>query len=505
MRQHLPASSKSSSGLPLGGQFVPACSSLLPGKSGETLQSPPVTQSHAVAESPAIAPPSHHFADLALHDPSASPSLESPQRSPLRTLSSPSSSPIIQRQNRIESYTATDELHPLSVLEDSFSKQKANQAYSVKAGGGAISLSQFYNKGQKTLSRPTQVIAILDGACRTPGTRKSDPIQSAMGNIGDHERAIMGRSAAKSYEGGHLISDTLLGTDSYVEHNFAPQLADVNAPIYRNVEELAEKGLIDKTTLTPVKGGEIKMEVNLSYADDPYKVQVADLIKQSVIPSSFTQTDTGGTDITFPRRVPWKWEANLSFDMTKFSSAIFQEKDIGPAALTSFVGLPGNVNPKLRRMGSQENLWGMASAHQDASTGKNKVGGGTTEHFAAYQAIPEPLTQQTAFSGSIIPPTRTVPVVSLPSVFPSTIKVINLDDPTSADYKLFESELGKINMVTLAKEIARVIKQRKKLNSKIGKITKEDWRIDLQKLNTKKNKTFAQTRLLNDPNMDLSP
>jgi hypothetical protein len=399
--------------------------------------------------------------------------------------------------SKITSGPAPKELHALSVLEDNFKGQKADQAYSVKADGGQISLSQFYY-GNRTIAKPTQVVAKIKGTRRTPGGRASNGVmQSAMGNLGDHERAVIGRDARKSYEGGHLISDKLLGDDSYVEDNFVPMHNDLNSPDFRNLERKAERGLIDQSTKAAQPNVAITMTVDVAYADDPFSVDLATLRANNVIPATFVKTDSGATSITFPRRVPARIQAKLEYDTGAHPNLCFAEENVGPESFNRLKGTAMDVDKlPLLDQASQEPTWGMDSAATDAGGATHTGGVFGFEMFSAVQPVPQPVAKQKRFTGGKGTVMRTIPLAVPATRFKKKIYLSHLEDDESTSYLAVEKAYGS----GFAAKCRTAVKQRIRLCAQNGEpLDHEAMRKSFAKF-TGANKTKA-AELLKDPNV----
>src|ERR1700722_12201888 len=96
------------------------------------------------------------------------------------------------------------------------------------------------------------------------------------------------------------------------------------------MEEMAEKGPVDKGNGTHTTSVPIAMRVDVKYADQQYTVDLADLVTEKLIPSTVTKTDAGATSLTIPRRVPNRWEAELTIDATKYPNHVLRSGDVPP-------------------------------------------------------------------------------------------------------------------------------------------------------------------------------
>lgn len=429
-----------------------------------------------------------------------------------------------QCKNQIKgspTYTMKD--HPLSVLEKEFGPYYAatgNIPDFPIHKGKYIKPNQFYKQGAK-LARVTQIEAELDGIRPDNQARSDGPMVAAYGHLGEHERAIFGRAATATYEGGHLISNEILGNDSNFDENFAPQLSSFNSPGYRLIEELAHEGPVDKTTGTTSKQP-WGMKVILKY-DSDYQIPVASLAGR-IIPSMVTQGYvTKKNYIEIPRRVPSEWHANI---WTNDSKAVFPEKNITTrtAALQSLVGDTSEVSKraKLTRRLSQEHILGIDSANA-INTGSTKqvfIAGKSKDTFVADQAIPMLPAQQPHHTGGTV---VTAPAVlnsfARPSKFSGKIKVrqLGFGSGLARDIVLDQLETGltkKQFTKGLQDRLIEAVEHR--LGIEPGTWTMDDWHNTLKRaaqdsLGRRKNRPklgrhpkMALTTLKHDPNIDLS-
>ncbi|RYF93698.1 MAG: hypothetical protein EON95_08045 [Caulobacteraceae bacterium] len=188
-------------------------------------------------------------------------------------------------------------------------------------------LSDPYNKMVNALKdscfRSETAVADLYGQ-RPSGARGSDATQTAYGNLGKFEAELNGVTPPKGqhFEGGHLISDQILGPKSYEQWNFAPQVRDLNSPIYREIEKIGSGGLTRKTPLPQgVKkppAAAYVMSVKLGYPSNKYAVDTSEieaLLKYSPVdplnpPYQPSAIVPDSVDIT--PRVPISWSAKTT-------------------------------------------------------------------------------------------------------------------------------------------------------------------------------------------------
>lgn len=315
---------------------------------------------------------------------------------------------------------STSVKHPLSALNDAFKKQLPDYPYPIQ-NGAQVRPSEFIKSTKKIgddVDRPNSIHAIIEGTRRTTGTRAAKPPQTEVGNLGEHERAMFDRpvTAKFNYAGGHLVSDKILGLDSYRADNLAPQLREFNAPAWRVMEVMAEKGPFDTVNKKYDTSVPIDMKVSVEYPDTSYVVNVADLVAWNLIPSTVTKTDGGATSLTIPRRVPHVWKATLEIDSTKYPNHVLKEDAVPPEPLKHFAGTDTavtdpKVNPALKNQPEQGFVFGLSSA-TNPGTGF-RVGGKAKETVMAVQAYPQSKGAQPLVGSSVaLKP-------SAPPVFPT--------------------------------------------------------------------------------------
>ncbi|RKH13591.1 DUF4157 domain-containing protein [Corallococcus sp. CA053C] len=328
--------------------------------------------------------------------------------------SSQASADVIQMKSPhiVGTPNSTSVKHPISVLNDNLKTQLGDYPYPIQ-NGAQVRPSEFIKSSKKiydAVDRPNSIHVVVEGTRRTPSSRQAAAPQTEIGNIGEHERAMFDRpvTAKFNYAGGHLVSDKILGQDSYRADNLAPQLRDFNSPAWRVMEIMAEKGPYDTVNKRFDTSVPIDMKVAVEYADQDYTVKVADLAAWSVIPSTVTQTDGGAKTMTIPRRVPHVWKAELAVDSTKFPNHVLKEDAVPPVPSKHFVGLDTAVldpvaNPSLKSQPEEGFVFGQSSA-TSFGTGF-RVGGKATEKVVAVQAYPQDkASQPTVGGGSVIKP-----------------------------------------------------------------------------------------------------
>src|SRR5262249_35476217 len=141
----------------------------------------------------------------------------------------------------------------------------------VYTGANGSRFQAMVKKLGDSCRRAKSVTATLDGK-RNGGKRTSDPMQTAYGALGTFEEFLTGTNVVAKYEfeGGHLISDEILGTDSYKQKNFAPQRGHLNSPIYRKIEQIAKYGTTPKSTTVTGTRPDWTMTADLEYPTSKY-------------------------------------------------------------------------------------------------------------------------------------------------------------------------------------------------------------------------------------------
>jgi hypothetical protein len=231
-------------------------------------------------------------------------------------------------------------------------------------------------------------------------------------------------TAKFNYAGGHLVSDKILGEDSYHAYNLAPQLRAFNTPAWRVMEVMAEKGPFDTAHNKYDTNVPIDMKVSVEYPDTSYVVNVADLVAWKLIPPTVTKTDSGATSLTIPRRVPHVWKATLEIDSEKYHDHVLKEDAVSAAPLKHFAGtdtavMDPKVNPALKNQPEQGFVFGLSSA-TTSDTGF-RVGGKDKETVMAVQAYPQSKEAQPLVGSSVALKPSAPPV--FPSFLPTPIDI----------------------------------------------------------------------------------
>ena len=102
--------------------------------------------------------------------------------------------------------------------------------------------SRMLTLGDDPIARPETMLVSV-GDLLTGHDRKSQPIQTHIGNLGNFMARITGSGLPYKYQGGHLIGDQFMGEESYDDFNLAPQFAPLNAPSFSYLESLVRGGV----------------------------------------------------------------------------------------------------------------------------------------------------------------------------------------------------------------------------------------------------------------------
>lgn len=342
---------------------------------------------------------------------------------------------------RLKALSRSDE-KGMSLLSTSDSKDEEREAPKLPSKKGDEETGSLWLFGSQLpkephVERAGSVKAVLEGPRRLSGGRKSSPIQTLIGSLGEMERAILGRGPSKSYEGGHLIGDQFLDQESYVAWNLAPQARGLNSPYYRQVEAMLALGAIHLETLKPDLDVPIDVEVKVDYTDDPYQVTVADLEKRNVIEPSAAKTHSPNDTLTFPRFVPSDWSLTATIDPSYRDEYVLPTTEVTPLMEKS------TGSRSLVRIPSQEHI-ATPNPLNTVSEGKKTFGGGTTLSLAAQQHYPHPDNPSKGTKldlGALLAPMRLQSRFSAP---------VNLLD--KKDHDTILDDLGKLSSALQEKE-----------------------------------------------------
>lgn len=163
----------------------------------------------------------------------------------------------------------------------------------------------------KNTKRATSMVAKITGKSTSKG-RKPSALQTAYGTIGTFEELITRSDSLVNYDfnGGHLISDLILGKASDVAGNFAPQRRYLNSPIFRKIEQIAEGGLNYVGTGKKLSNPSHQITTTVSYPSATHTVQTADLVSTlKLSPSDFAGKTPSSIQLT--TWVPNLWNTTL--------------------------------------------------------------------------------------------------------------------------------------------------------------------------------------------------
>ena len=310
-----------------------------------------------------------------------------------------SGEPVIRCYNRITSTNTNRVAQPLWVLHQAFgadfTTQGVPETYSIYGKTyDPANPDTVFTKGVaqwKRPNRPESVTATLDGI-RGGGARVSKPPQYLYGYLGIMERAMFGRPAlGPVYEGGHFISDEILGDDSYSEFNFAPQDDQFNAPLWRIIEEMAELGPRDAAGS---RAANWTYTVKVHYPAD-YTRTAQQLAQSGVLPQSIANLNPGKT-VTFPRRIPDLWKAKMKAPPGyTFGQTVIKPTTHAHRYYNTTANAIETQAAVVRQASGIVDL-GMDSLQlQTTALGTDKlIGGKQVEKFAALQYYPDDVAQQ---------------------------------------------------------------------------------------------------------------
>lgn len=259
--------------------------------------------------------------------------------------------------------------------------------------------------------KPKSVKAEIQGARRTVGGRLPNNLTAIIGNLGNEELLIAHGDRRQLYEGGHLIGDQLLPDtmDSFEAWNLAPQNADFNAPIYEQiVESEIAAGSIDKHGQRD-KNEAITLSVTLDYESDNVTVTAGDLVTRGVVrqadmDAEIAPVDQGTTNITFPRRVPSKWQVKVDIDSTSNNNLPYHK-------LTNNQQQAYNANDNTTdAVGPLDYYIQSDSLVHDSKLGGYFIGGGKSYTLTGIQGEPSASNTTPSRTGKVAMPAASAPV-----------------------------------------------------------------------------------------------
>lgn len=399
---------------------------------------------------------------------------------------------LIQRSKIDKTTLEGTDLTPIAVLGKQFGR---NTPFILKTSGNKrITLNEFNQNGGvgDRVMRVKKVEATLERRRRTVGGRASRPPQTAMGSIGDQERILQegaAKAGNKTYAGGHLISDKILGLASFREDNLAAQRIKFNSPAYRNLEQIAEAGLLGPTGRKDLNAP-ISATVDLAYPSGTISVTDTELQKRSILPSSITPT---GATLKFVHWVPRSWTLTLEFDKTKFPNHRFRPKNLNPSSVSSFststafspfsaTGFQFNITPSTV-VGRQRRFGGPGSG--------NKI------TLTAQQDTPSP-TSATATTAT----TATASANSgftIQSIFREKFNINRLKK-NSDEFTIIKNNFTK----GFAIDLVRTVKKRRALSGRGIATQKELVQTFSRVSKSRQNRKRMRDEFKDDPNLDFT-
>lgn len=333
----------------------------------------------------------------------------------------PSAPPALQMFNTITSPDAPMVETPWKEIADQLDMETGDVEAKIalmNKGASKSRYSQMIGALGDNCRRAGKVTVSIDGQ-RDGGPRGNDPIQTAYGALGSLEADLTGTATPlkHDFEGGHLISDEILGIKSYVESNFAPQRRHLNSPVYRKIEEIGAFGIkkANHGVLTP-EPADYAMEVEVSYPSPTYKVTTASLQTLLGIGDIEIGKSPIPTDVTLSSRVPGKWTAKVDSGHADY---VFRHESTLDASDGAYAGWKANEQAVRDQFANTTSYldatyWSMDTMNATPMAKPTGVGTGfrSSHTFTAVQAVPR---GQTGFAGA---PVSTLPAPT-PFVVPS--------------------------------------------------------------------------------------
>jgi hypothetical protein len=338
----------------------------------------------------------------------------------------PAATPALQMYNRIDSYTAPKVDNPWTELETQlqFDKKKFNLKSAMTKANAAFG-TMWTTLGARS-RRAEEVKAVIDGK-RKGGARGGDKTQTAYGTLGTFMEFITGTPQASSppsyFEGGHLVSDEILGDDSYVEQNFAPQRRQINSPAYRKIEKMAASSLDAVSSTVTSDEPCHEMEVNLTYLGSTVDVKTTDVEARLGIPPAAIQASPVPAHVSLTQRVPCTWKAKI--DSTDADWVFDYESTVDPSntsgASLGYLPSEHDVDMELPKVTTHIDAtsWSMDSLKYAVKGSTTALGTGTkgnrasSHTFSAVQSVPMGQTQTQVIGLATTKPPVVTPTFSL--------------------------------------------------------------------------------------------
>jgi hypothetical protein len=338
---------------------------------------------------------------------------------------------MLQMNNTISSHVGGSKPTPWAEIQSQLKLGAGYDIDSVVTGLNPGRFGPMVATLGNSCVRAEEVTATLDGK-RTGGVRKSDATQSAYGALGSFEEYLTDTPTAPKYEfeGGHLISDEILGTASYVQANFAPQRGHINAPIYRKIEEIAAGGLVQKSgnkKATP----NWTLKAWVTYPAATHQISTAKIQARLGIHDSNILATPKPTHVTLTTRVPSRWQAKASVADSDFVFARESSIDKSDGAYAGFMTDEASVlkeEPKTDQY-LDSNYWAMDTLKNASMNRPGTLGTGqaSSHTFTAVQSVPR---GQTAYLNKGVTSLPQPP----PLVAPTLSKVRPITDVVGVTY-----------------------------------------------------------------------
>jgi hypothetical protein len=361
--------------------------------------------------------------------------------------------PMLQMINRIASNTATSAPTPWKEI-DSALKLKSSYDIDVAVSNISNRFANMVSTLGDNCKRAATVTADLDGK-RQGGPRLADKTQTAYGALGSFEEYVTGTQEVYKYEfeGGHLVSDEILGDASYVQANFAPQRGHINSPIYRKIEEIAAFGL---TPRIPTKKATPNwtMTAAVHYPAATHLVKTDLIQKQLGIQDHDIGVHPKPQFVKLTTRVPSRWTAKAEVADKDFVFAHESSLDSTDGASAGFLKDESLVNAQEGKTSTHldANFWSMNTLKNASLNKTGALGTGiSSEHsFTATQSVPRGQTA-TLGSGAITLPKPT-PIVApmLKKTYPMSRIVTSTDTKLTELAKLILGENLSLKMTQVA-------------------------------------------------------
>lgn len=329
--------------------------------------------------------------------------------------------PALQMVNHISAHTDETVDNPWTEIDAALGLPSGRAAYGISVLNPGR-FNPMLEALKKQSAKARSVTATLDG--QRPGKirklLKTDGTQSAYGALGSLEALLTDTETPAKYdfEGGHLIADEMLGEDSYVQYNFAPQRDHFNSPIYRKIEEIAMAGISAKdSSVTSDPPDNWTMKTDVTYSSETYTTSTDHLVKLLGLSPSEITVSPIPPSVTLTGRVPALWVSKVDSGSTDY--VFNHESTIDPTATGGAnLGYLGDESKALAQLANVEtyvdaNYWGMDSLKHAPRSGVGLGTGSLSSHtFTGVQAVPR---GQKAWAGPVAP---TLPAV-VPYVAPT--------------------------------------------------------------------------------------